>query len=474
MRRLLMILSLILVTAFSARAESDLYIESWSCELGGAGQDILVDFDARPSGGLYLVGSADSVADDALGGTDAWVFALDEDGEPLWSRRMGGKGEDRFTRVVSLSDGGLLALGTTTSEDGDLQDNRRGRGGMDAWVVRLDSLGQIVWQKCLGGPQDDELLDLHVSTDAVFLAGRTQSYKLDLSSNKGGYDAWACAISLENGTSLWHYTIGGPGDDQFDHVLPDDDGWMFLGVQAVLVDTDPETGAQTWLKKPTLAALDASGNEYGTYPVSSIDSIEIASTSRVDEGWILVGRTAIGEGEAWIGQLGSDGSLGWQIWFSGNAGSAAVALYPFSDLYVMLGVTSSTGDAVPGTHGGQDIWVVARSEAGSILWQQALGGSGDSWPIGLTRLADGSYLVAGVTVSRDGDLPVHEAERAGWLAQLGSNGNLLWSKLLAPEKDQILLDMLPDHDETFYLLGTVYREAEGQANTWVVKMVPTS
>lgn len=469
-RRLLIVFSFVLMLTFGARAESDLYVESWSCRLGGAGKDILVDFDARSSGGLCLVGSADSVADNALGGTDAWVFTLDEDGEPLWSRRMGGKGEDRFTRVVALSDGGLVALGTTTSEDGDLEDNRHGRAGMDAWVVRLDSRGELVWQKCLGGPQDDELFDLHVSTNAVYLAGRSQSYKIDLSSNKGGYDAWACAISLETGASLWHYGYGSPGDDQFEHVLPDDDGWMFLGVQAVLEDSDSET----WVSKPILAALDASGSEYGTYPVSGIDSIEIANTSRVDEGWILAGQTSISVGEAWIGQLSGDGSLVWQSWFSGNAGSRAIALYPFSDLYIMLGVTSSVGDAVPGTHGGQDIWVVARSETTPVVWQQALGGSKDSWPVGLTRMSDGSYLVVGVTASRDGDLSAHDAKRAGWLVQLGANGNLLWNKLLAPAKDQILLDMLADHDETLYLLGTVYGATEDQANAWVLKMTPSS
>src|SRR5262245_33249322 len=93
-----------------------------------------------------------------------------------WSRMYGGVADDSAAAVAPMPDCGFVIAGTTESF---------GEGRTDVWVVRLDAIGDVVWEKTLGGTEDD-IANAVLSTEdgKVIVAGRTTSFGL------GGSDAW--------------------------------------------------------------------------------------------------------------------------------------------------------------------------------------------------------------------------------------------------------------------------------------------
>src|SRR5215213_4755929 len=69
-----------------------------------------------------------------------------------WQKCYGGGGNDEAFSIIHTFDGGYAVTGGTSSNDGDVSGNH---GGRDCWVIKLNNVGVIQWQKCLGGTSDD-------------------------------------------------------------------------------------------------------------------------------------------------------------------------------------------------------------------------------------------------------------------------------------------------------------------------------
>ena len=80
----------------------------------------------------YLL--AGSIVAKAGASEDAWLVKIDGDGKVVWERRFGGDGADRLNDLRALKDGGFIAVGTTAS---------KGAGKSDLWVLRLDADGRL-------------------------------------------------------------------------------------------------------------------------------------------------------------------------------------------------------------------------------------------------------------------------------------------------------------------------------------------
>ncbi|WP_373522504.1 helix-turn-helix domain-containing protein [Aquiflexum sp.] len=73
---------------------------------------------------------------------DIEVTKKDKDGEILWQHTFGGTSYDRAGEVVCTEDGGCLVVGSTSSF---------GKGNYDVLLLKIDSRGELVWQKTYGG-----------------------------------------------------------------------------------------------------------------------------------------------------------------------------------------------------------------------------------------------------------------------------------------------------------------------------------
>jgi predicted secreted protein len=107
---------------------------------------------------------------------DAWLVKIDELGNLEWHREHGGIAGDSARSLVATFDGGYALAGDTKSF---------GAGGTDFWLVKTDAYGNMEWNQTYGGADYDTAYSLVATSDGGYaLAGDTKSF------GAGGYDCW--------------------------------------------------------------------------------------------------------------------------------------------------------------------------------------------------------------------------------------------------------------------------------------------
>jgi hypothetical protein len=132
--------------------------------------------------GYYAVGWINPKNDGEFCSMDVLCLKLDSSGNIQWQKTYAGTKRDYGSDVCPLSDGGCLILGTTDSF---------GVGQSDTWLLRLKPDGQISWQTAYGSPKKDygEKLRLSPSGDIIIL-GSTYS---------GKYSYWVLKLTAQGG-----------------------------------------------------------------------------------------------------------------------------------------------------------------------------------------------------------------------------------------------------------------------------------
>jgi gliding motility-associated-like protein len=198
------------------------------------------------------------------GNKDYWVVKTSAGGAKMWDVTIGGDSIDVATCVL-LQNGGYLVGGYSISDmSGDKSQNSF--GGYDYWVVQLNSTGTIVWEKTYGGNQDDFLDDavknIRVASN-IMLAGTSSSGANGSKSttNYGGKDYWLLRIDSV-GAVLWDKNIGGNADDVLTDAIPTLEGSYMVGGYSSSSGSGNKTsgtngGVDYWVLKIT-----GSGNTY--------------------------------------------------------------------------------------------------------------------------------------------------------------------------------------------------------------------
>lgn len=139
-------------------------------------------------------------------GMAAWVIKLNFEGKIEWQKALGGSYTDRANEVIQTREGGYMVFGQTDSNDGDVSGNH---GGTDLWAVKLSALGEIEWQKAMGGISQDYGQSIQQTNDGGYIAtGFVNSNNGDVSGNHGSTDMWVVKLS-EEGETLWQKALGG-------------------------------------------------------------------------------------------------------------------------------------------------------------------------------------------------------------------------------------------------------------------------
>jgi len=210
----------------------------WDKTLGGEGADNLHVFQQTRDGGYILAGdSFSSISGDKSGapkgGGDLWIVKLKADGTQEWDKTLGGTGTDGlplFYEITGLNtlqqtrDGGYILGGASNSgksgdksegNKGPLDVNENGEISNDFWVVKLDASGNKLWDKTLGGANEDRLNAIQQTNDGGYiLGGSSNSGKSgDKSEDKIGdllysFDYWVVKLDA-NGNKVWDQTLGG-------------------------------------------------------------------------------------------------------------------------------------------------------------------------------------------------------------------------------------------------------------------------
>ncbi len=207
----------------------------WQHTIGGNGVDKLRSIQQTADGGYILGGWSDSnisgnKAEDCLGDFDYWMVKTDSNGNLQWQNTIGGNGADELFSIRQTIDGEYILGGTSNSIiSGDKTENCI--GGLDYWIVKTDTLGDIQWQNTIGGRRNDSLLSFQQTIDGGYVLGGYS--RSSISGDKteiclGGYDYWIVKTN-ELGKIEWQNTIGGKSNDYLLAINQTVDGGYILG-----------------------------------------------------------------------------------------------------------------------------------------------------------------------------------------------------------------------------------------------------
>ncbi|TGN21944.1 T9SS type A sorting domain-containing protein [Empedobacter tilapiae] len=207
----------------------------WEKSIGGENAEYLYHAISTPDYGFILLGSSGSnfsknIDNLSEGGLDYFISKLDENGKQEWQHTFGGSGNDFLYAAVSTPDGGILLAGSSDSDKGrDKTENSKGLH--DYWVIKLDAGKNIQWQKTLGGTGNDFLRQVIRTHDGGYLlAGESNSGKsFDKSEiGFGGFDYWLIKLDSK-GNIVWEKTIGGNLNEEVKYIQETKNGFILLG-----------------------------------------------------------------------------------------------------------------------------------------------------------------------------------------------------------------------------------------------------
>ena len=123
-----------------------------------------------------------------------------------WQKTLGGSSGDDGIDIQKTNDGSYIVACITLSNDGDVIGNH---GAWDYWIVKLNSSGNIQWQKTLGGSSNDEIVSIQqVNNNNFILAGLTESSDGDVTLNHGLADYWIVKLSATVGIESYQANTG--------------------------------------------------------------------------------------------------------------------------------------------------------------------------------------------------------------------------------------------------------------------------
>ena len=281
-------------------------IIQWQKCLGSTEDDEAADIIQTADSGYLVTGYVSWLDGDVVGfhgEWDMWVVKLSKDGEKQWSKSLGGSDFDWGTSCVQTKDGGYLIGGSTASVNGDVS-GLHGLG-VDSWVVKLNYLGQLQWQKCYGGTRVENSHKIILTKDGgFFISSTTGSSDGDVTGNHGNIDYWLVkADSI--GNIEWQKCYGGTSYQSEGGANSTSDGGVVM-IGIVYFDdsivTGTHGGVDYWVCK-----VDSSGNfQWGKTLGGTEDDIPYSIQETPDGGYLVAGYTSSIDGDVTSNHGGKD------------------------------------------------------------------------------------------------------------------------------------------------------------------------
>lgn len=387
--------------------------------IGADGDDRMTRLNPTADGGYIVSGySGSDVSGDksegSIEGQEYWVMRLSSTGKIIWENTLQAPGSaDYAYDIIETADGGYFVGGSSNGGIGGDKTQTNYALSRDYWVLRLDSLGNVLWDKTIGGSGTDYLYRVRQTPDGGFLligeSDSPASYDKTEASIFGSWDMWIIKLDAD-GNMQWQNTIGGTGFEKARDALVTDAGTYLIG-------------------------------GYSDSPVSGDKTI-----------------APIGGGEYWLVELNSTGSIIWQGLYGGNGSEVFSSMAPTADGGLILGGASSSGisgNKSEVSRGSNDYWIVKLDNTRNVQWDKTIGGAFSEGLASVIQTADLGYLLAGSSAS-----PISgEKSEASiglqdyWLVKVNSTGVLQWENTIGGWLDDNCVGALQANDGTYMVGG---------------------
>lgn len=399
--------------------------------LGGNDEDNVAALATAADGSRLLAGwtKSNNTGDVGVnhGLIDAWVVKLNDNGDTVWTRTIGGATEEKVYAAAATSDGGFAVAGYTFDWSGGAN-----HGGSDFWIVKLKSNGDTAWTRLVGTSGWEYAYSVTTTPDDnIVVAGTTGS-------NGNGNDVLIAKLN-SNGNLIWQKTFGGSGVEGAPSVSVGSDGSIFMGTYTLSNNTG-DVGANHGYEDYWIMKLNPNGDKVWSKVLGGDKSDYLTSIkSTSDGGCIIVGNSYSQNGDVtgklhsnggyslyydlWVVKLNANGDKTWNTLVGGSLsdeawGSASIATIADGG-YVIAGYSTSSDGDVNTNQGLTDFWVFKLNNSGKKVWSRTYGGSNDDKATAVSMNADGSFWVAGNTTSNStGDVSANHGNTDGWIVKI--------------------------------------------------------
>jgi hypothetical protein len=343
-----------------------------SINFGLVGSDALYYLLETPEGDFIAVGDSAMTEPGApSSGQSPRVMKFDKTGKIIWEKIL----HDGYSYgIASPSPGMYVVMATARWDFATVSDYLSGDD--DVSLTGLDTDGNVLWEKVIGGSNDEECYSLKATTDGnLVIAGYTNSHDYDVKSNDSSYTTkggWVVKLT-GSGDIIWEKTFFPSFDNKIFHATPLLDGSIIFG---------------------------------GSY------SVQIPNSTSA-------------ETRGWYGKIAADGTLQWST--ETKSSSFYCTSVKSNGDCVFGGIDFNSGDLAH-PKGGFDAMLICTDPSGNIRWKNAYGGSATDKFWTLTESTAGNTLAIGTTSSGDGDIPGNSGGKDALLMEIGPDGTLIKSK----------------------------------------------
>jgi len=358
---------------------------------GGDRDDYLMDIHQNEldlsifAAGYSFTSSNQNVTALNKGYSDYWVVKVDSIGSLIYEKSYGADSTDNLSVIVPTSDQGYLLAGSSASgRNGDKSEDSE--GGLDYWIVKINKDGNVQWDKTIGGDQDDILTCAIGSESGGFYLG---GYSLSgISGNKtqssyGAEDFWLVKLDSD-GEIEWDLTLGGDSTDIMKN--------MAFGPNGILVggySISPKSGTK-------------SDNGYGGYDYW---------LNKVD----------------YYGNFISDKTMGG----SQNDFLEEIRIKAHSIGYWIAGTTysSSSGTKTSNYFNNGDMWVLRVDTALNVELDRTIGSPNFERCKDMEISPEGSAIIAGWSNGKGGNkVSETKGEQDYWIYKMDTLGGIYWDR----------------------------------------------
>ncbi|HOY48024.1 MAG TPA: SBBP repeat-containing protein [Flavobacteriales bacterium] len=267
----------------------------WAKQMGGTSFDYGNSISTDADGNVYTTGYFNATADFDPGvatfnftsvSNDIFISKLDAAGNFVWAKQISGPGADRGTELTIDESGNCYVAGffsgVTDFDPGIEVVNLTSAGLYDVFILKLDSSGDFLWAKNIGGAGYDEVYALAIDdSNNVYTTG-IFNYSADFNPGSGVFNLTSADVEDifiskldSSGNFIGAKRIGGPDSQKANSLVLDNTGKIcltgyFLGGGT---DFDPDEGEFIFTSNVNRTAFTLKLNDFSSSCSSSSNSI---------------------------------------------------------------------------------------------------------------------------------------------------------------------------------------------------------
>lgn len=241
--------------------------------------------------GYFIVGATRSFG---VGNSDVFVIKINENGDILWQKTFGGKGFEEGWRIIKDNEGNYVIVGRT---------NSFGNGQYDLYLIKIDEEGNLIWEKAYGREMSEYGYGICADSEGYVAVGITNSFS-------EGQDVYVVKVD-KNGNLLWERVFGGKGFDYGYYVEGNEEGYLVVGNSNSFSET-----VDLYVLK-----LDKNGEKVWekVYGGKGYDTGFFIMSNKRGEYVVVGGSNSQGSGnsDVYVVKIDKDGKVLWEKYFGG-------------------------------------------------------------------------------------------------------------------------------------------------------------